>query len=419
MDGKRLSFVFRASRWSNLLYQLDCLAHLMPCSAEAYEREWKQELGGLDEADRAALERWRAIRYRYQGSIEIQSDVDDPALPLPVSTVGVEAHIRLAAYAAGGPEHYASTVGLFMEPADVRESAAIIARFSPRYSRAYEKKDAFLAAQATALTERIRSAKLDSLIERVARFYGSELPPHTELVFELLSRPEHDSASYGQNRGRVSFVEVVPGEKTAPRLAVVMHELFHYFFATSRKKYAARLANRFAESDDPLAYPAWGLLDESLAAAFGNGMVLEKLDPKELKRRLGRRYGLYSDEFIDPVARKLLSRLPALLDREGGLFNDELFDTYLGLVHEAFRRGCRRWHIFVPGFACISPAWRAPTKHSARWCTLRGRSATAVWFRAGPTIFWRVERAGPGSSCSGAPIWKTCPGIALRLAKIR
>jgi hypothetical protein len=118
-----------------------------------------------------------------------------------------------------------------------------------------------------------------------------------------------------------------------------MHELFHYFFATSKRKDAARLANRFAESDDPLAYPAWGLLDESLAAAFGNGMVLQKLDPKELQRRLARRYGLYSDEFIDPVARKLLPRLPALLDKDGGLFNGELFSTYLGLVHEAFPQG--------------------------------------------------------------------------------
>ncbi len=339
VDGKRLSFVFRASRWSNLLYQLDCLAHLMPCSVAAYELEWAQQLGGLSKADRAAIARWRSIRYRYQGRIEIQSGVEEPELPIPRGATGVEAHIRLAAYAAAGPERYPSTVGLFMEPADVHESAAIIARFSARYARAYEKKDATLAAQASELAERIRSAQLDALVERVAAFYGSDLPPHTELTFELLSRPKHDSASYGQNRGRVSFVEIVPGEKADPRLAVVMHELFHFFFATAKRQDAARLANRFAESDDPLAYPAWGLLDESLAAAFGNGMVLEKLDSKELQRRLARPYGLYSDEFIDPVARKLLPRLPALLDNEGGLFSDELFQTYLALVHESFPHG--------------------------------------------------------------------------------
>ncbi|MCA9592020.1 MAG: hypothetical protein KC776_01880 [Myxococcales bacterium] len=371
VDGARLSFVFHASRWSNLLYQLDCLARLMPCSTEAYAALWQKDLGGLDSEDRAALERWRQIRQRYQGRIEAGTDSEDPLLPLPLSANSVETHIRLAQRAAGGLERYRAYAALFMEPRDVEASAQVIERFAERHSRAYAAQRAPLEERAQALAERFRRAKLGAFIERAARFYDSELPPHTELEFELLFRPEHDSASYGQNRGRVSFVELVPQENLDARLAVVMHELFHFLFATAKRDQAVRLANVFANDDDPLAYPAWGLLDESLAAALGNGMVLEKLDAGELERRLGRPDGLYSDDLIDAVARELLTKMPVLLDTPGGLYADSTRESYLAAVRTAFPHGLppraylRPWVClydpsFVDAYDALARAVHAP-----------------------------------------------------------
>ena len=64
--GSPVSFRLRASELANLLYQIDCLALTSSCSRAAYEDLWAKDptLGGLDEADRAALLRWKVPKSR-------------------------------------------------------------------------------------------------------------------------------------------------------------------------------------------------------------------------------------------------------------------------------------------------------------------------------------------------------------------
>src|SRR5207247_855885 len=92
--GQRLRFVFRASRMANLLYELDCMSGLTPCSEEAFRTWWK-----LDADDEAALRTWKEVHRRYSGHIE-QQGVSQEGLVLPGPQRSVESRMSIAGYRA-------------------------------------------------------------------------------------------------------------------------------------------------------------------------------------------------------------------------------------------------------------------------------------------------------------------------------
>jgi hypothetical protein len=341
IQGATLVYVFRASKFTNLAYELDCLAGLTHCSKPAFEPIWRDELGGLDAADEQALKDWHALRYRYGGRIQKRDDdsLADPGLPLPLHGRQFESRVRLATYTAGDIGRFAQNVALFFDPPDVRRAVDILGRFAPRFERHWRKVAPVLERAVHDFPATLRQKKLDQLVDQVARFYGADLPAGSEITFDLVARPVHDSASNAEPIVNHALVEVIPGEAPEDRLDVVLHELFHYFYASAKHADLVALLQRFAGSSDPLAYPAHGVLDESLATALGNGIALRRIDAKRLDKRLARPRGLYADDLIDAVSKKLLEPLGSYLDAGHTLGEPAFFTLYMDAVKRAFPDG--------------------------------------------------------------------------------
>jgi len=331
---------------------VDCLARTTHCTREAFEELAKSELGGLTEEDRSALQTWKELRRLYQGRVEKAGD-GDPGLPLPHSQRQIERRVRLAGYLASTPSEYAANVGMLIDNADADRARAVLDRFTERFERYWRRAEPELTRLVASFARAMQAPGLVALVDRITTFYGPDLPVGSELTFDLVLRPRSDG-SHAEQLAHVSMVEVTTGEAPEERLDVVLHELFHYFLSQVETAKLEALVKRFATSEDRTAYAAYGLLDESLASAFGNGLVLKTLAPKTFERRFARPHGLYTDDLIDLAAKAAVPRLEEALARGPALSDPGFFDLWLETVRAAFPDGIPPRALLRP-FACVYP----------------------------------------------------------------
>ena len=339
--GARLDYVLCSGRFPNLVYQLDCMSGLTSCSRAAYRHLWRTRLGGLDADDEEALAAWRSIRERYQGRIEAREELHLPPSPLPVAHLGrrIEERIRIAALSSRNIHVFAHNMSFFLDAADVDRAAAIASRFDARFGPYWAESGPEMRASAKAFAALLGSPRLADLADGIAAFYAVDVPGGARIVFDLVARPAHDSADAAKQLGNHAIVEVRPGTRPETRIDVVLHELFHFYFAAGRYDQRAALAARFADSPSPLGLNAYGLLEEVLATAFGNGLVQRTVDEPEFRRRLAQPMGFYNDEFIDRISKAVLEPLEARLTAGGTLHDADFVPEFVGLVEKSYPRG--------------------------------------------------------------------------------
>jgi hypothetical protein len=350
--GGRLNYRFRASRFSNLFYMVDCLAKTAHCARGAFEELARRELGELSDQDQEALRTWRDVRQLYRGRVEKRGEGKSD-LPLPHSHRQIERRVRLAAYTAGTSTEYAANAALFIDAVDAARVRDVLDRFSDRFDRYWQRAEPELARLAASFAKAMKAPELVSLVEHVAAFYGSEMPRGTEITFDLILRPP-GANSNAEQLAQVSLVEVSPGERPEDRLDVVLHELFHFFFSQVETTKLDAMVKRFASSEDRAAYAGYGALDEGLASAFGNGLVLKTLNSSEFAERSARKGGLYNEEIIDRIAKAAIPRLAEALERGPTLTDPRFADLWLEAVHQAFPSGPPPRALLRP-FACAYP----------------------------------------------------------------
>jgi len=204
---------------------------------------------------------------------------------------------------------------------------------------------------------------LRTIADRVAGFYQPELPKGAAQIFELIARPKHDSPDMGEQLDAYALIEVQPDEPPEHRYDVIMHELFHAWFAAAAYDRKLALANRFLASGDASAVPAWGLLDEVLATAFGNGVIDRAVDREDFDKRSGRKNGLYNDPYIDGMAKVMLPKLEARLAAKRTLWDDDFVPEYLHAMGEAFPRGLPPVAFLQPLVCAYDASMRAAYDH--------------------------------------------------------
>ena len=365
----RVTYVFRASRGANFIYALDCASALTTCSREAYESAFAP----LDAADQAALRSWKEIHTRYSGDIVMEEQ--GGASPLPIYspiTRSVSAHIRLAAYGADDVEGALDRMNIFLAPTDGARARRIIERFAERFERLWLARRDELARKVDAFASLVARPDVMAIIESVANFYAPDLPEGTRETIEIVARPEQEGSDYGEQLGDHALVETRPDERAEARLDVVLHELFHRWFASAPEDKKRMLAAVFATSSNPAARPAYGLLNESLATAFGNGLIQRAVNRKEFDRRMGYALGLYHDRFVDPTVKAILPWLDAYVAAGKTLYDPEFVDAYVGLVSSTFAKGLAPVLHLRPMVSAYDAALEAVEQHfygaiSAGW----------------------------------------------------
>jgi hypothetical protein len=353
-----IRFVFRARRMTNILEQLDCLADLIPCSREAFRAMWK-----LDDNDRRALLVWHDMRSHYGGQIDAGLEPQtEPVLPLPYHPRDIEGAFRAIGFGARDADDYLDRMSVLASSADVDAARGVLARFEVRATDYWRANRAELL---TALDGYMALAQRDdvkAIAAQASHFYAVD-PAAARQTFELIWRPKHDSPTSAQQLGELAVVEAQSGERPSDQWPVVAHEMFHAWFSGSPIDKQIALVERFVATNDPLAQPAYAILDEVLATAFGNGLVARAVDRSDYDKRLGRKLGFYNDTYIDGVAKALLPALEKRLAAHGTVFDADFVAEYLAAVHGAFPEGMPPKMFLRPLDFMYEPAFKASSEH--------------------------------------------------------
>ncbi|MGA9521651.1 MAG: hypothetical protein WBV82_09315 [Myxococcaceae bacterium] len=341
--GEQFTFVVRASPVSNLTYQLDCIAGIFPCSRETYVALWKDSLRWSAD-DEKQLEAWKRLREKYFEQVPFGQPSRNTTHRLPPQFDGIdlEHKFRMAGHAAKTLDEYRANLELVLAVPDVDQVLRVLAHFQPRFegwwtTSAAPKLVPFLDATVKLLEQE----RLTQFIEKVAHFYEARLPKGTRVHLNLVFRPPGGGRNTsGEQIQNHSVVEVLEGEAPESRIDVVLHELFHFFYATAAPERRAAVMEALFSSAGADGLGAWALLNESLAAALGNGLVARRvLPPEKFERMLSRAMSLYNDPLIDPSARALMPVLERALERGDVLSSPGFRAEYLQAVRGALGAG--------------------------------------------------------------------------------
>ena len=301
--------------------------------------------------------------------------------------------VRLAGYGAVDENDYFSRLSLFLDASDVNAARKTLARFSPRFDRFWNARQPDLARGLDEYATLVARPDVAAILASAQIFYDPQFADGATETFDLIARTDHESPDSGEQLLDHSVVEVRPGEDPKHRFDVVMHELFHAWFEASPYAKQTKLVAALANSTDPLAAPAYGLLDEVLATDFGNGFIQRAVEPKEFDRRFAKPRGLYNDAAIDAVAKRMLPILETQTTAKKSVFDDDFVSTYVSVVNSVFPEMARlRFCICVPSFA-------RTTLHSTARRITWARSRTRRAFAA-------PARSIPKKRCRSSPIFR-------------
>jgi len=314
------------------------MADLMPCSTEAYRMLWKGQ--GWEAQDEAAVQDWGKVRSRWSGDFHRRDAVSPDRLPFPDFRLlsGLTQRLAMVPLVTADPRSYEGAMTMLVGETDARQLGAVLSRFEPRFRTWWDREGRTITVPFLEGTSKVMQEEaLGELVGRVAAFYETDPSAEGRVVIELIARPAlantHTSAT---QLGRYFPAEVLPGEQPRDRLDVVLHELFHYFHENMQTSALEALMRRFEASASPKAAVAYGLLNETLATGWGNGVVGKRVNtPEKFQSLMDRSGGLYADTKIDAAAKGVLPFLEAVLPLGGVISSEAFFEAYLSAVDQA------------------------------------------------------------------------------------
>ncbi len=319
----------------NLTYQLDCLADLqIQCSRQNLGDLWTGEFLKTDE-DRRMLKEWARLRDLYSEDVRLSKDSNANS-----SSINLFDKIRIAGFQAGSVEDYAARLDLLTAPADRNQFERVIRYFQPRFkvwwqTEALKSGDEF-AKQISVL---INSPEISAAVKQFYNFYAPVLPADYEISFNLFYAPDSvkDEPSNGQQLQNYSLMEFKPGEKPAQRIDVAAHELCHFFYDNLKPENRAELERKFFTSSRASATPAYNLLNETLATAFGNGIITRAVTPPDkFDKYAARKNSFYNNDSIDRSAKAILPLLDEQLKNKRTINDAGFVNEYISALEKAF-----------------------------------------------------------------------------------
>lgn len=385
-----VTYTYRASRISYLTYALDCLAELVPCSRESFTAAFSP----ISNEDRFALAAWASLRRRYSGEIVDTRRTGRAVLPIPYHPRDLGTAMRVAGLGARDAADLAGRLALFAGAAEVAELRGVVERFAARGDVRWRELRTMVVTSVGEYVKLGERADVQALLAQVSAFYEiGDRGAHQ--TFDLVGRTADDRPTSAQQLGEQAVVEVVVGEEAANRYPVIAHEMFHAWFGASPIDKQTALVDRLVATGDPQAGPAWGLLDEVLATAIGNGLVARTVDRADYERRLAMDNGFYNDPMIDKVAKALMPALEKRLARGGSVYDKDFVAEYLAAVRTAFPKGLppiaylRPLFIAVPGAGASDRLMElANPGYSSSFSTIEESVASAAQYAGwGTAIF--------------------------------
>lgn len=326
---------------ANLTYQLDCVGNLpINCGVGNLGELWNSEFLKTGE-DRLMLKEWERLRDLYSQNVQLGK---------ASSSLSQFDKFRIAGFQATGAEDYAARLDLLTNPADRRLFERVIRHFQPAFKRWWQREavksgDSF-AKQTDAL---LRSPKIFGRIKQFYDFYASVLPADYEISFNLLYIPGAvKEPSSGQQLQNYSLVEFKAKERPAQRIDIAVHELTHFFYDNLPPESYDKLRAAFYAENRASAIPAFNLLNETLATAFGNGMIARAVTPPaEFEKYLATKKSFYNNEVIDRAAKAVLPWLDEWLKNKRTINDAEFVNQYIAILERAFGEELLRPRLYL------------------------------------------------------------------------
>jgi hypothetical protein len=218
----------------------------------------------------------------------------------------------------------------------------VLERFTPRFEAWWRERGFAGGAAPFERFERLLADPfLISFIEKAAAFYEADIPAGPTLEFYLLVQPASSHRlSVAYQLERHAAVEVVEGGNPEALIAVLAHEVFHYFFSRMRPERRSALLERVCASESPFAVAAFGVFDEAVATALGNGLVGQHfMEPDAFAKRLARPGGLTAFRAASVVGGALLPSMQGVLDRGTVISSDEFVRVYIAAALATYEGG--------------------------------------------------------------------------------
>jgi len=390
-----LVLVFRVSPVGNLVYHLNCLADIGSCTKDVYQGFWNGQ--GWSPRDADAVARWGELMRKYNKDAESDQPPSRAPVPIRIGTVDLLEKIRNAGFGAESWDEYASGLSRLMTQADARETIALTSRFRDRFYRWWaEEGRARAEASAGDLKDLAVKKELPEFYAKVARFYGYIPPPGTTVEFDVMSQPRSNvQRSSGEQVRSQSIIETVPEEKAEDRIDVVSHELFHYFYEAAPRGARERLVKGFSDAPQPYAFAAYGLLNEALATALGQGLVSRMvLSPEKFAEMLSEKNRLYADPEINDAAKALIEPLDGWLARGVTIGQAKFLGEYLNAVSAGLGPRVispRAWFrnvelVYAPELKTAKDRFTALLPSNSVWSYTLDESGERIFFEQHPGL---------------------------------
>lgn len=304
---------------ANLIYQIDCLARTITCANEAYEQLWKGQLG-YDQEDARRLKEWASLR----GAIQQDGRGGDPTLPVKSSVPIFGARedspwnkLRWAEFSAADAGELTRVWASSTSAETAARLSTIAEHFRPRFATWWAAHEVELTAFVPGIEAAMRKGRAGELLNAAARFYRSDLGDR-RVFLHLYLQPKRPVPNTRATRiGAHMTIEVVPGERPADRVDVMVHELAHHVFGCMPPERKAALADALLRTGSA-GVPAWNLFDEVQATVIGNILTARNvLTAEEFQKIVDRPKSFYADEMIDLGARATQSLFERALAKSG------------------------------------------------------------------------------------------------------
>jgi hypothetical protein len=339
VDGRRVRYALHLAPQPNLIYQIDCVAGVDLCSQPIYRELWSTF--ALSREDEAALATWKALRKRHTGELRSVEPRGQPQPLLAASRVfNLAERQRIVGLRARTPAEYQATIALLSTDADARELRDVVERFTPRFQRWWRERGyAAGSASFDGFAKLLADPFLDTTIQKAAQFYEADLPPGTTFRIHVLVQPASSrKMSVANQLEGDAAMEAPEGEKPEALIEIVAHELFHHLFFRMQPMRQSAMLEWVVGSDDPLATVAFGMLDEAVAEALGNGLVGQRYQPPEaFAKRLARGFSRYTA--AASIAREIFPSMQAFLDRGTTVSSDEFLRAFTAATKATFANG--------------------------------------------------------------------------------
>lgn len=276
---RRIRLLTETRYTASLVHWIDSLAGTSGGKTiPIYQHLWQQRFGPPGEDDRHALSGFAAMRQ----SIDAQTSCGSPPEGAAEAVAGWRLHFLYLALEASSTEELLDRVRPCLTAGEAGELEAALTRFTPGFDE-FWRNGTYLQEFETRYRNYVEHGEMLDYLDEVARFFDvdpSTAPPAT-LCFVLLP---FDGPTHAQALGSRLLIEVRPSDTPADQTQVVAHEMSHYLFEQMPSSRRAALEAR-ARSAGPSGAKAWGLLQESLPTALGQGLAVARLTPRDFDLR--------------------------------------------------------------------------------------------------------------------------------------